>query len=58
MPLVFGAAGYWGSPLLMNKAPREIDQVGRRIRRLWTDFAKNGRVPNLTIPCCIRVKRV
>ncbi|MFP5528656.1 carboxylesterase family protein [Peptococcus simiae] len=58
MPLVFGAAAYRGSPLLMNKPAREIDQVGRRIRRLWTDFAKSGRVPNLTIPRCIRVKRV
>ena len=56
MPLVFGADLYMGSPLLMNKSIAEVDRVGQRVRRIWTDFAKTGVIQTLAIPGCIQIK--
>ena len=59
LPLLLGTRASWAAtPLLGTADWEEFNATGRRVRQLWADFARTGRLPDrVEIPGVLLVER-
>ncbi len=58
IPLLFGDQTTWdGAPVLAGHKWSEVEQNGRRLRRLWAGFARDGWTSPADVPGLIRFGR-
>ena len=57
LPLLFGDPETWrDAPLVAGADPEDLRRSGRRLRELWADFARTGRLDVVSEPGLIEVR--